>query len=268
MPRSPRSNQANTAAADPAPGELARPAGAVGASTSPVGASTGPGADAGPEADSGRGTDVGPEADAGRGTDVGPEADAGLAQAKGSLRAEVLARRRAMTDADRATAGRQLRDALLEMPELQMAGTIAAYVSVGIEPDTRGLIFALWKRGSYVLLPVLQADGDLDWASYEGPDSLGAGPRGLLEPMESRRGVTAITSADLIIVPAVAVDRAGRRLGRGGGSYDRALARVGPAIQTVALLYEGELVRKVPAGPYDQPVRTAAIAGQGISRLR
>jgi 5-formyltetrahydrofolate cyclo-ligase len=191
-----------------------------------------------------------------------------LTRAKKLLRAEILARRRAMTDADRAAASRLLRDAVLEMPEMQMAGTVAAYVSVGTEPDTRGLIFALWKRGSYVLLPVLQADGDLDWASYEGPDSLGTGPRGLLEPTEPRRGVTAITSADLVIVPAVAVDRAGWRLGRGGGSYDRALARVGPRIQTVALLYGGELVDQVPAGPHDQPVRTAAIAGQGISRLR
>jgi 5-formyltetrahydrofolate cyclo-ligase len=190
-----------------------------------------------------------------------------LARAKASLRAEILARRRAMTADDRAAAGRQLRDAVLEMPELQMAGTIAAYVSVATEPDTRGLIFALWKRGSYVLLPVLQADGDLDWASYEGPDSLGAGPRGLLEPSEPRRGVTAITSADLVIVPALAVGRDGRRLGRGGGSYDRALARVGPAIQTVALLYDGELVSQVPAGPNDRSVRAAVVAGQGISRL-
>ncbi|HUB40564.1 MAG TPA: 5-formyltetrahydrofolate cyclo-ligase [Streptosporangiaceae bacterium] len=196
------------------------------------------------------------------------DAASALSRAKGSLRADVLSRRRSMTEADRAAAGRQLRDALLEMPELQMAGTVAAYVSVGTEPDTRGLIFALWKRGSYVLLPVLHADGDLDWASYEGPDSLGAGPRGLLEPTEPRRGVTAITSADLVIVPALAVDLAGRRLGRGGGSYDRALARVGPAIQTVALLYRGELISEVPAGPHDRPVRTAAIAGQGISRLR
>jgi 5-formyltetrahydrofolate cyclo-ligase len=168
----------------------------------------------------------------------------------------------------RAVAGRQLRDAVLELPELQMAGTVAAYVSVGTEPDTRGLIFALWKRGSYVLLPVLQPDGDLDWASYEGPDSLAAGPRGLLEPTEPRRGVTAVTSADLVIVPALAVDRTGMRLGRGGGSYDRALARVGQGILTVALLYAGELISLVPAGAHDQPVRAVAVAGEGISRLR
>ena len=187
---------------------------------------------------------------------------------KGTLRRQQVAARAAMPDSIRNESGRLIRDHVLEMPEVTSAGTIAAYYSVGTEPDTRGLIFALWKRGSYVVLPVLLPDGDLDWASYEGPESLGAGPRGLLEPTEPRRGVTAITSADLVIVPAVAVDGAGLRLGRGGGSYDRALARVGPAIQTVALLYEGELVRKVPAGPHDQPVRAAAIAGQGISRLR
>jgi 5-formyltetrahydrofolate cyclo-ligase len=193
---------------------------------------------------------------------------ADLAAAKAALRARLIARRRGLSPEDRTAAGRQLRDAVLELPEMQMAGTVAAYASVGTEPDTRGLLFALWKRGTYVLLPVLQPDGELDWASYEGPDSLAPGPRGLLEPVEPRRGVIAITSADLIIVPAVAVDRAGRRLGRGGGSYDRALARVGEAIQTVALLYDGELVTRVPAGPHDQPVRTAAVAGEGISRLR
>jgi 5-formyltetrahydrofolate cyclo-ligase len=168
----------------------------------------------------------------------------------------------------RATAGRQLRDAMLELPEMQMAGTVAAYVSVGAEPDTRSLLFALWKRGTYVLVPVLQPDGDLDWASYEGPDSLAPRPRGLLEPTEARRGVMAVTSADLVIAPALAVDRAGRRLGRGGGSYDRALARVGISILTVALLYDGELVEEVPAAEHDQPVRAAALPGEGICRLR
>jgi 5-formyltetrahydrofolate cyclo-ligase len=171
---------------------------------------------------------------------------------------------------DRSAAGRELRDSLLEMPEMQMSGTIAAYVSVGTEPDTRGLLFALWKRGSYVVLPVLRPDGDLDWASYEGPDSLTAGPRGVLEPSEPRRGVTAITSADLVLVPALAADLSGNRLGRGGGSYDRALARVGAAVPTIALLYDGELLAagQVPAGALDRPVGAAALPGQGITRLR
>ena len=118
------------------------------------------------------------------------------------LRAQLLAARRTLTAEQRAAAGRSLRDAVLALPETEMAGTVAAYYSVGTEPDSRGLVFALWKRGTYVLLPLLRPDGDLDWASYEGPESLAPGPRGLLEPTEPPRGVTAITSADLIIVPA------------------------------------------------------------------
>jgi 5-formyltetrahydrofolate cyclo-ligase len=191
----------------------------------------------------------------------------GLAEAKAALRSELLAARRALTPEQRAEAGHALRDAVLALPETEMAGTAALYVSVGTEPDTRGLIFALWKRGTYVLLPRLQPDGDLDWASYEGPESLAPGPRGLLEPTEPARGVTAITSADLIIVPALAVDRSGVRLGRGGGSYDRALARVGPAVLTLALLYDGEFRERVPAGPHDRPVRAAARPAEGITRL-
>ena len=196
-----------------------------------------------------------------------PAQPADVPTAKTALRAELLATRRTLSADQRAAAGRSLRDAVLALPETQMAGTVAAYYSVGTEPETHGLIFALWKRGTYVLLPLLRPDGDLDWASYEGPDSLAGGPRGLLEPAEPPRGVTAITSADLIIAPAVAVDRSGARLGRGGGSYDRALARVGPMILTVALLHDGELLDRVPTGKHDVPVRAAALPGEGITRF-
>src|SRR5258708_85847 len=103
-------------------------------------------------------------------------------------------------------------------------------------------------------------------ARYGGPDSLAAGPRGLLRPTEPPRGVTAVTSADLVIVPALAVDRRGRRLGRGGGSYDRALARVGAAVPTVALIYDGELLDEVPAGHRHPRVRMAAPPHEGIVR--
>ena len=146
-----------------------------------------------------------------------------------------------------------------------MAGTIAAYYSVGAEPDTRGLVYALWKRGSYVILPVLRADGDLDWASYEGPDSLVPGPRGLREPGEPPRGVDAVARADAVLVPALAVDQAGNRLGRGGGSYDRALARVGPLIPLIALIYDDELVDHLPAEPHDVRVRAAVSPVNGIT---
>jgi 5-formyltetrahydrofolate cyclo-ligase len=192
-------------------------------------------------------------------------AGADLAAAKAALRRQLLAARAERGEDDRVAAARLLRDTILELPQAQMAGTIAAYVSVGAEPATRSLIFAFWKRGAYVLLPRLRPDHDLDWASYEGPDSLAPGPKGLLEPTEPPRGVKAITSADLVIVPALAVDRRGRRLGRGGGSYDRALARVGAAVHTIALLYDDEVLDEIPAGPLDQPVRFAVQPAKGIT---
>jgi len=186
---------------------------------------------------------------------------------KPRLRAELLEKRAMMPAEARSAGARAIRDALLSTPEIEMAGTIAAYVSVGTEPDTRSLLFALWKRGTYVLLPLLLPDGDLDWASYEGPDSLASGSRGCLEPTEPPRGPGAVASADVVLTPAVAVDRLGMRLGRGGGSYDRALARVGAAILTVGLVYDGELVADLPAEPHDQRVRCAVTPSGGLLRI-
>jgi 5-formyltetrahydrofolate cyclo-ligase len=186
---------------------------------------------------------------------------------KGALRRRQVAARAAMSDSIRTDAGRLIRDHVLEMPEVAAAGTIAAYYSLGTEPDTHSLVFALWKRGSYVVLPLLLPDGDLDWASYEGPDSLVPGPRGLLQPAEPPRGPGTVARADVVLVPALAVDVRGRRLGRGGGSYDRALARVGPQVPTIALLYDDELLPAVPAEGHDQAVRAVARPGHGITWL-
>jgi 5-formyltetrahydrofolate cyclo-ligase len=188
-------------------------------------------------------------------------------QDKAALRKQLLAARSALPADQRRDAGRLIRDALLDLPALQMAGTVAAYYSVGTEPDTRGLVYALWKRGTYVLLPLLLPDGDLNWASYEGPDSLVPGPRGLAEPGEPPRGADAVARADAVLAPALAVDQAGNRLGRGGGSYDRALARVGPLIPVIALLYDAELLSHVPAEPHDTPVRAAVRPAAGITWL-
>lgn len=186
---------------------------------------------------------------------------------KAGLRRRLLADRAAMPESARAEAGRLIRDHVLEMPEVGAAGSIAAYYSVGTEPGTHSLIFALWKRGSYVILPVLLPDGDLDWASYEGPDSLAPGPRGMLQPTEPVRGPAAVARAEVVLVPALAVDAAGNRLGRGGGSYDRALARVGGQVPTIALLYDGELLPAVPAEPHDRQVRAVARPATGITWL-
>jgi len=70
-----------------------------------------------------------------------------------------------------------------------------------------------------------------------------------------------------VLVPALAVDPAGNRLGRGGGSYDRALARVTPGTFVCALLYDGEVVDRVPADDHDRRV-DAAVTQKGLTRFR
>jgi 5-formyltetrahydrofolate cyclo-ligase len=187
---------------------------------------------------------------------------------KTALRAGLLAERARLPEDERAGAARLLRDTLLTLPEAEMAGTVAAYVSIGTEPGTHGLLFALWKRGTYVLVPKLLPGGDLDWASYEGPESLRPGPYGLLQPTEPPRGPDAVRGADLMIVPALAVSSStGTRLGRGGGSYDRVLARVDPDILTIVPVYDSELVESLPAEPHDRPVRAAVTPSRGLVRF-
>ncbi|WP_239129600.1 5-formyltetrahydrofolate cyclo-ligase [Sinosporangium siamense] len=178
---------------------------------------------------------------------------------KRNRRRSILAARADMSEDLRRISATSTRELLLDQPWVQMAGLVACYWSISTEPDTHGLVFALWKHGATVMLPVLCEDNDLDWAVYDGPDTLTPGPFGLMEPVDVRRGVDAIRTAALVIVPALAVGRTnGVRLGRGGGSYDRALARVGPNVPTVALLYEDELVDTIPTEAHDQAVRYVA----------
>jgi 5-formyltetrahydrofolate cyclo-ligase len=83
--------------------------------------------------------------------------------------------------------------------------------------------------------------------------------------VEPVRGRETVTRADVVLVPALAVDGRGSRLGRGGGSYDRALARVFGRVPTIALLYDDELLDYVPAEPHDRAVRAVAQPSHGIT---
>jgi 5-formyltetrahydrofolate cyclo-ligase len=135
---------------------------------------------------------------------------------------------------------------------------VAAYVSVGSEPGTGGLLRELVAAGKRVVLPVLLPDGDLDWAAYAGDESLAPARLGLLEPTGPRLGVDAIGTPDAVLVPGLAVSTAGDRLGRGGGSYDRALGRVPVGTFTCVLLHDDEVGVDVPVEPHDRRVMAAA----------
>jgi 5-formyltetrahydrofolate cyclo-ligase len=148
-------------------------------------------------------------------------------------------------------------DLLLATPEVRRAATVAAYVSVGREPGTGTLLDALATAGKRVILPLLQPDDDLDWATYSGADALASAGRGLLEPIGPRLGRDAVATADAVLVPGLAVDRTGLRLGRGGGSYDRALGRVPVGTFTCVLLNDAEVLDLVPGAPHDRRVGAA-----------
>ncbi|QXE39296.1 5-formyltetrahydrofolate cyclo-ligase [Streptomyces sp. GMY02] len=188
---------------------------------------------------------------------------------KAALRSELLAARRLLSSEDARRAAAVLARRALELPELARARTVAAYVSVGREPGTRALLDALRARGVRVLLPVLMADNDLDWALYEGAERLVRAGRGLLEPDGKRLGPGAVLEAEVVLLPGLAVDGRGMRLGRGGGSYDRVLGRLeraGAAPALAVLLYDGEVVERVPAEPHDRPVRAVVTPG-GVLRF-
>ncbi len=190
----------------------------------------------------------------------------GARAAKRALRGELLAARRARTPTQIAEDARACAEHVLALPEVRRAATVAAYVAVGSEPGTSDLLAGLSAQHRRVVLPVLQPDGDLDWGLHAGVGSLWPSPRGLLEPTGSPLGLEEIARADVVLVPGLAVDDAGLRMGHGGGCYDRALARVAPGTLVCVLLYPDEVGLAVPGEPHDRRV-TAAATAAGVVRF-
>lgn len=164
------------------------------------------------------------------------------------------ATRRGRSLADREAAAGLLADRVLCLPEVVSATTVALYVSTPVEPGTLPLRGALRARGVGVLLPVLAADDDLDWALDGGRTAPGLRPA-VAEPTGTLLGRAAVAQATVVVCPATAVALDGTRLGQGGGSYDRALARTHALL--VALVHDDELVEVLPREPHDRPVHVA-----------
>jgi 5-formyltetrahydrofolate cyclo-ligase len=200
---------------------------------------------------------------------------------KALLRAAVKAARASMPDADRNAARQAIRLAVLRRCRdlaLPAGSRIAAYQPLRTEPGSVELLEELTAAGYQVIVPWTLPDRDLDWLPWPpgAPDRSAAGGPDAATPVRTRPapppapvetpagtlGPAAIATARLVLVPAFAVDLAGRRLGRGGGSYDRALARVPAGTVVAALLFGDELVERVPTDAWDQPV-TAAVGPSG-----
>lgn len=171
---------------------------------------------------------------------------------KQDARDEFLQMRRARTDAEISLARAAVRAAVLEQCASAGWRSAAAFRPLRTEPGSLELIDELARRDVEVIVPVTLPDRDLDWVGLPGD-----------VPLDRE----AIASVDAVLVPALAVARDGTRLGRGGGSYDRALRRVPAGVPIAALLFDGELVEHLPADEWDVPVTACVTPSGGWRRL-
>lgn len=171
---------------------------------------------------------------------------------KDRLRRRLLVARRDRGPADRQAVAESLAWHATSEPSLARARRVAAYVSMPTEPGTGPLLAALAGHGAEVVVPRALPDGSLDWVALDPTAPLRQGPLGVPEPDGPALGPHALDDVDLVLVPALAVDHAGRRLGRGAGYYDRALT--GVTALRCAIVFAAELLPEVPHEPHDQPV--------------
>jgi len=179
-----------------------------------------------------------------------------LKREKRRIRGEVLARRDALAPDDRERAGRAIRERVLEMPEVAGASTALAFWSFGSEVATEPLIVRLVDRGVRVALPRI-VDRELEARRYVPGDPVVLASFGAAEPAEG--DVVAPDELDVVLTPGVAFDRRGRRIGYGGGFYDRFLPRTRSDATRVGLAFAAQLVEEpLPAGAFDLPIDALA----------
>ena len=173
---------------------------------------------------------------------------------KAALRSDVRARRQARSASQRAADAQAIAArAVAFLPD--EPGDITCFVSLPDEPGTSPLITALLERGHRLWLPQTRPDGLL-WVRVDASTEYDVGALGISEPRGT--GVESLAFAHVILMPALAVDASGRRLGQGGGYYDKALDQVpgledgGPML--VAIVHDDEVVDEVPTEPHDRVV--------------
>ena len=189
--------------------------------------------------------------------------------AKDPLRSELLAARRRVPADVRRTESRQICGHLRQV--VAGARVVAAYVPLDTEPGGPELLDVLADLSDVVLLPVVRTGpaGEhlpLGWARYV-PGGLGPARFGLREPQGPALPVSALSEAELVLVPALAVDRRGVRLGRGGGFYDRSLPLCTPGTPLVAVVRDTEILDEVPGEPHDVAMTHALAPAHGLISL-
>jgi len=174
-----------------------------------------------------------------------------LPQRKRRLRRRILETRDALGVDEITRRSARLRKNLETLPEYQAAQTVHLFAPFGTEVDTRPVLESLWRRDARTVLPRVAPEGQLEHCVVQSWTELLAGFRDIPEPAPSC-GEWLPEQVDLILVPGVAFDRTGGRLGYGGGYYDRFLDAC-PAPR-VALAFHLQLVDEVPREPHDRLV--------------
>ncbi len=185
------------------------------------------------------------------------------------MRTAILASRRALDPEVHDAEAEALRGHLPDVVE--GVQTVCAYVPIRFEPGSVALLDTLLDLDVQVLLPVAHDDADgvpqpMQWGVYQ-PGRLVSARMGLQEPPEPWLPAAAVADAAVVFVPALAVDRAGVRLGRGAGFYDRTLSLARSSARLVAVVRDDELVDEIPAEPHDIPMTHALTPGQGLVEL-
>lgn len=169
---------------------------------------------------------------------------------KGALRRAIGEKKRAMTEGEIESRSRVLAEKLFETEQYRRAEAIFIYLAFNQEVRTRSIIERAWAEGKRVAVPKI-VGGEMRFIRFASFDELGAGYFGI--PESRQDGPACEDGAALVIVPGLAFDRRGHRLGYGGGYYDRYLAGH-PGHPTLALCYDFQLVEEIEAEEYDVPV--------------
>jgi len=173
---------------------------------------------------------------------------------KRSLRESARAAVEAITPADRDSASRRIARHLAECPEWGRARTVLAYLADGSEPDLDPLLKAAMANGIAVCAPRMDWDRRaMEARVLDAIDLIETRRHGIREPVADAPEVPA-HELDVVLVPGVAFDGGGNRLGRGGGFYDRFLATLPQSAHIVGVCFENQRVERVPSAPHDARV--------------
>jgi len=183
---------------------------------------------------------------------VPAEQPADFSELKRSVRRQALADRR--RQADKGLLSERICESLAATPEYTRAATVMLYVDFRSEVRTRSLLSYAWRQAKRVVVPRC-AGRELELYRIDGLDELAEGTYGILEPDAATRRLAGRRmqpdALDLVVVPGVAFDRRGGRLGFGKGYYDRLLASVRADCALIGLAFECQLFPQVPMQPHD-----------------